>query len=75
MADRRYHVASPLIGVVVWTGENDTKTIGLDADLCENGAKQVRFRSKTDKCGRGLNGYQYRIYWLDFCSSSIIRNW
>ena len=24
MADRRYHVASILIGVVVWTGENDT---------------------------------------------------
>ena len=23
MADRRYHVASPLIRVVVWTGEND----------------------------------------------------
>ena len=26
MADRPYHVASLLIGVVVWTDENDTKT-------------------------------------------------
>ena len=38
MADRRYHVASLLIGVVVWTGENDTKTISVDANLFENGA-------------------------------------
>ena len=48
MADRRYHVASLLIGVVVWTGENDTKTISLDANLFENGAKQLRFHLKTD---------------------------
>ena len=37
MADRRYHVASLLIGVVVWKGENDTKTISVDANLIENG--------------------------------------
>jgi len=30
-------------GVVVWTGENDTKTISVDANLFENGAKQLRF--------------------------------
>ena len=35
-------------GVVVWTGENDTKTISLDVNLFENGAKQLRFRLKTD---------------------------
>ena len=35
-------------GVVVWTGENDTKTISVDASLFENGAKQLRFRLKTD---------------------------
>ena len=29
---------SKLIGVVVWTGENDTKTISVDANLFENGA-------------------------------------
>ena len=39
MADRHYHVASLLIGVVVWTGENDTKTISVDANLFENGVK------------------------------------
>ena len=44
MADRHYHVASLLIGVVVWTDENDTKTISVDANLFENGAKQLRFR-------------------------------
>ena len=48
MADRRHHVASLLIGVVVWTGENDTKTIGVDANLFENGAKQLRFRFKRN---------------------------
>ena len=35
-------------GVVVWTGENDTKTMSVDANLFENGAKQLRFRLKTD---------------------------
>ena len=35
-------------GVVVWTGENDTKTISVDANIFENGAKQLRFRLKTD---------------------------
>jgi len=35
-------------GVVVWTGENDTKTVSVDENLFENGAKQLRFRLKTD---------------------------
>jgi len=35
-------------GVVVWTGENDTKTISVDANLFENGAEQLRFRLKTN---------------------------
>jgi len=34
--------------VVVWTGENDTKTISVDANLFENRARQLRFRLKTD---------------------------
>ena len=34
-------------GVVVWAGENDTKTISVDANFFENGAKQLRFRLKT----------------------------
>jgi len=42
-------------GVVVWTVENDTKTISVDANVFENEAKQLRFRLKTDSCGRGLN--------------------
>ena len=33
-------------GVVVWTGENDTKMISAYANLFENGAKQLRFRLK-----------------------------
>ena len=50
MAARRYHVASLLIEVVVWTGENDTKTISVDADLFENGAKLfVRKRNSVDR--------------------------
>ena len=35
-------------GVVVWTGEDDTKTISVDANIFENGAKQLRFRLKTE---------------------------
>ena len=34
-------------GVVVWTDENDTKTISVDANPFENGAKQLRLRLKT----------------------------
>ena len=41
MADRRYHMASLLIDVVVWMGENDTKTISVDANFFENGAKRI----------------------------------
>ena len=35
------------IRVVVWTGENDTKTISVNANRFENGAKQYRFHLKT----------------------------
>ena len=35
-------------GVVMWTGENDMKTISEDANLFENGAKQLLFRLETD---------------------------
>ena len=48
MADKRYRVVSVLIGVVVRPGENDAKTISVDANPFENGAKQLRFRLKTD---------------------------
>ena len=49
MADRRYHVASLLIGVVVWTGENDTKTISVDANLFEN---RLLWTGALDMCLR-----------------------
>ena len=55
MADRLCHVASLLVGVVVWTGENDTRTISVDENLFENEAKQLCFRLETDYCGRGLS--------------------
>jgi len=48
MAKRRLHVASLLMIFEVWTGENDTKTISADANLFENGTKQLRFHLKTD---------------------------
>ena len=35
-------------GVVVWTDENGTKTMSVDANLFENEAKQLRFRLKMD---------------------------
>ena len=35
------------IRVEVWTGENDTETISVNANLFENGTKQNRFRLKT----------------------------
>ena len=41
------------IRVVVWTGENDTETISVDANHFENGTKQYRSRLKTVKCGTG----------------------
>ena len=47
-SNRRFHVASLLMIVVVWAGENYSKTISVDANLFENGAKQLRFRLKTD---------------------------
>ena len=31
------------IRVVVWTGENDTKTISVDANRFENGSEQYTF--------------------------------
>jgi len=33
MVNRRFHVAYLLMIVAVWTGENDTKTISVDANL------------------------------------------
>ena len=35
------------IHILVWTGEDDTKTISVDANLFENETKQYRFQTKT----------------------------
>ena len=59
-------------GVVVWTGENDTKTISVDANLFENGAKQLRFRLKTDLCAQGLSPIQERGAVLFYASNMKI---
>ena len=48
MCNEGIKVFSKRFRVVVWTGENDTKTISVDTNLFENGAKQLRFRLKTD---------------------------
>ena len=45
MRMRRVHLSmqgykKTVFGVVVWTGENDTKTLSVDANLSENGAKR-----------------------------------
>ena len=34
-----------VFGVVVWTSENDKKTVSVDGNLFENGAKQLRFQT------------------------------
>ena len=40
----------------VWTGENDAKTLQVDANFSENGEKKkLRFQTNTDTCGQGLN--------------------
>ena len=41
--------------VYLWTGENDAKTLRVDANLFENGEKKLRFQTNTDTCGPGLN--------------------
>ena len=38
----------------VWTSENDSKTLGMDANFFEVGEKKVRFQTKADTCGQGL---------------------
>ena len=37
-----------------WMGENDLKTLCVDANFFENGEKKLRFQTKTDTCGRDL---------------------
>ena len=57
MRMRRVHLSMRTEGIKAFSkrirrcsvdGRNDTKTISVDANLFENGAKQLRFRLKTD---------------------------
>ena len=41
--------------VYLWTGENDAKTLRVDANLFENGEKKLRCQTNMDTCGQGLN--------------------
>ena len=56
MADRSYYLASLLISVVAWTGENDTKTISVDANRFENGA-QFSFENGLVRTGSDMLSY------------------
>ena len=38
----------------MWTGENDAKTLRVDANFFEN-RKKMRFETNTDTCGQGLD--------------------
>ena len=39
----------------MWTGENDAKTLRVEANFFENGEKKLRFQTNTDTCGQGLS--------------------
>ena len=41
--------------VYVGTGENDAKTLRVDANVFENGGKKLHFQTNTDTRGQGLN--------------------
>ena len=41
--------------VFVWTGENDSNTLRVDAYIFENGVKNLCFEIYPDTCGLGLN--------------------
>ena len=57
----------------MWTSENDTKTRSVDANLFENGGKQLRFCLKTDWCGRGLSvdKTNHAIRWIVIYTSTV----
>ena len=40
--------------VYVWTGENNAKTLRVDANSFENGEKKLHFQTNTDTCGQAL---------------------
>ena len=50
----RYHISSVCFCVYVWTGENDSNTLRVDANFFKNGGKNLRFRKYPHTCGQGL---------------------
>ena len=48
-------IVFPLFSVFVWTGENDSNRLRVEAYFFENGGKNLRFQTKTDTCERGLS--------------------
>ena len=44
-----FSLSNPFI-VYVWTGENDAKTLRVDANFFENGEKKLRFQTNTETC-------------------------
>ena len=41
--------------VYVWTGENDSNTLRVDANFFKNGEKKTRFQKYPHTCGQGLS--------------------
>ena len=41
--------------VHVWTGENDSNTLRVDANFFKNGGKNLRSQKYPHTCGQGLN--------------------
>ena len=50
-------------------GENDAKTLRVDANFSQNGEKMLRFQTNTNTCGQGLSFTVVVInksWWQDF---------
>ena len=47
----------------MWTGENDTKSLRVDAEFFKTEKKSLRFQTNTDTCGLGL--MLLIIFWLE----------
>ena len=52
---RQRFAFSNSFSVFVWTGKNYLKTLRVDANFFEDGEKKLRFQTKTDMIGQGLN--------------------
>ena len=45
LSGMRDAIVFPLFSVFVWTGENNSNTLSVDAYIFENGGKNLRFRN------------------------------